>query len=142
MNEQQRRNTDFEERLLAQLQAVVAERGATEVSSEAAAAEPVTPAWRRGPRLALGGGDNAPAAFAVEPQEGGGVAITIHSLSEPEGVEQALEEAGVPSQVTYLAAGMACREPHYQPSMVEMPALPAATFGPLSAATSRGHGTR
>ncbi len=98
-----------------------------------ARAETDKPAWRRGPRLAMGGGvalaavaaalvvsaggDNAPAAFAVEPQEGGGVKIEIYSLGDPEGVEQALEEAGIASQVTFLEAGMTCREPHYQPSM-------------------------
>lgn len=147
MSRQQDPNTDFEGRLLAQLQAVVAERGAAEASAEAAAAEPATPAWRRGPRLALGGGvalaavaaglivsaggDNTPAAFAVEPQEGGGVNIEIYSLSDAGGVEEALEEAGVPSQVTYLETGTTCREPHYRPSMVEMPNLPGGEVRPF-----------
>jgi hypothetical protein len=156
MNEQRRPNNDFEGRLLAQLQAVVAERGAAEASSEVAGASAVTPAWRRGTRLALGGsvalaavaaglivsagGDNTPAAFAVEPQDGGGVTIKVHSLSEPEGVEQALEEAGVPSQVTYLAAGMACREPRYQPSMVEMPNLPGGDVRPFIGGNLAGSG--
>ncbi|HVO53246.1 MAG TPA: hypothetical protein VMT37_02430 [Solirubrobacterales bacterium] len=63
------------------------------------------------------GGDNTPAAFAVEREDGGGVRIQIYNLGDPEGVEQALEEAGVRSQVTFLPAGMTCREPHYQPSM-------------------------
>jgi hypothetical protein len=127
---------DFEQRLLDQLQAVVAERGATEVGSEATRAEVVT-LGRRGPRLALGGavalaavaaglivsagGDNTPAAFAVEPQEGGGVMIKVYSLSDASGLEQALEEAGIPSQVTWLPAGMVCREPHYRPSTVHLP---------------------
>ncbi len=69
-------------------------------------------AWRRrGPRLALGaalalaaiavalivsaGGDNSSRAFAVEPQEGGGVTIKIYSLEDAAGLEQALEEAGI-----------------------------------------------
>lgn len=100
------------------------------------AAEPAaeTPRWRRrGPRLALGaavaltavtaallvsaGGGETPAAYAVETKPGGGVTIKIYSLGEPEGVERALAEAGIASQVTYLEAGMVCREPHYQPSM-------------------------
>lgn len=67
--------------------------------------------------LVSAGGDNTPAAFAVEPQPGGGVKIEIYSLGDPEGVEGALEEAGIQSQVTYLPAGTTCREPHYQPSM-------------------------
>ncbi len=108
-----------------------------------AAAAPVTaPSWRRrGRRLALGaalavpavaaaliviaGGDNPPAAFAVEPQQGGGTLVKIYSLGDPEGVEQALEEAGVRSQVTYLPAGTTCREPHYQPSMALLRTLQA-----------------
>jgi hypothetical protein len=56
VNQKQNPGTDFEQRLLVQLRAVVAERGATEAASEAAAASAVTPAWRRpNPRLALAG---------------------------------------------------------------------------------------
>jgi len=97
-----------------------------------------TAAWRRrGARLALGGGlalaavaavlainaggGDTSRAFAVEPQEGGGVTIEIYSLSDASGLEQALEEAGIPSQVTWLPAGMVCREPHYTPSEVHLP---------------------
>jgi hypothetical protein len=107
-----------------------------------AAGGPVrSPSWRhrRGPRLALGGtlalaaaavalifsagGDNPPAAYAVEPQPGGGVKIKIYDLGEPEGVEAALEQAGIASQVTYLPDGMTCREPHYTPSMATLRTL-------------------
>ena len=69
-------------------------------------------AWRRrGPRLALGsgialaavavalivsaGGDNTSKAFAVEPQDGGGVTIKIYSLEDASGLEAALEDAGI-----------------------------------------------
>jgi hypothetical protein len=106
-------------------------------------------AWRRrGPRLALGGGvalaavatvlainaggDNTSKAFAVEPQEGGGVTIKIYSLSDASGLERALEEAGIKAQVTWLPAGMVCREPHYTPSTVHLPgggALGGFTMG-------------
>jgi hypothetical protein len=141
MTKQEDPNTDFEGRLLAQLRAVVAERAEAAAGSEAAAGPttPATPAWRRGPRLALGGGvavaavaaglivsaggDNAPAAYAVETQPGGGVKIEIFDLGDPEGIEGALEDAGVNSQVTYLEPGMTCREPHYQPSMALMRTL-------------------
>ena len=98
---------------------------------------PGIPWRRRGPRLALGaamalaaiavalivsaGGDNTSKAFAVEPQDGGGVTIKIYSLEDDSGLEQALEEAGIPSQVTWLPAGMVCREPHYTPSQVHLP---------------------
>lgn len=109
-------------------------------AAAAAKAQTAAPLWRRrGPRLALGGavaltavaaalvvsagGDNTPSAYAVETRPGGGVKIEIFSLGEPEGVERALEEAGVASQVTYLDAGMTCREPHYQPSMAMLRTL-------------------
>jgi hypothetical protein len=140
MDRQQDPNTDFEARLLAQLKGVVAEREAEAARGEAAEVVAPTPAWRRrGPRLAMGGGvalaalaaalvvsaggDNTPAAYAVEPQPGGGVKLQIFNLGDPEGVEQALEEAGIDSQVNYLEAGMTCREPHYQPSMALMRTL-------------------
>lgn len=94
--------------------------------------------WRRrGPRLALGaamalaavavalivsaGGDNPPAAFAVEPRQGGGVTIEIYSLDDASGLEGALEDAGIRAQVTWLPAGKVCREPHYKPSIVHLP---------------------
>jgi hypothetical protein len=98
---------------------------------------PVTPWRRRGSRLALGaamalaaiavalivsaGGDNTSKAFAVEPQEGGGVTIKIYSLEDASGLEAALEEAGIRSQVTWLPAEMVCREPHFTPSVVHLP---------------------
>jgi hypothetical protein len=127
---------DFEQRLLARLKAVVAERGATAAATEAAGAQVASPSWRRrGPRLALGGGvalaaiavvlalnagsDNTSKAFAVEPLDGGGVTIKVHSLEEAAGLEKALADAGIPSQVSWLPAGTACREPHYTPSKVK-----------------------
>lgn len=131
------RNADFEERLLIQLQAFVAERGAAGASSEKAKTGDIAPAWRRGPRLALAGafalaavlaglivgagGDGTPSAFAIEPQDNGAVAIKIYSLSDASGLESALGEAGIPSQVTYLPTGMTCREPHFKPSTVNIP---------------------
>jgi len=110
---------------------------------------PPVAAWRRrGPRLALGGamalaaiavalvvsagGDNASKAFAVEPRDGGGVTIEIYSLEDAAGLEQALEEAGISSQVTWLPAGTVCREPHYTPSQVHLPGggtIGGATMG-------------
>jgi hypothetical protein len=96
------------------------------------------PAWRRRDlRLALGavmavvvvavalifraGGDPTPAAFAVKPQEGGGVRIEVYSLEDASGLEQALEDAGIRAQVTWLPPGMLCREPHFTPSIVKLP---------------------
>jgi hypothetical protein len=135
---EQKPKPDFEQRLLARLKAVVAERGAAASAAEAAEAQAATPAWRRrGPRLALGagialaaiavvlivsaGGDNTSKAFAVEPQQGGGVKIRIYSLEDASGLEQALKEAGIKAQVTWLPAGKVCREPHYKPAIVHLP---------------------
>ena len=112
-------------------------------------------AWRRrGPRLALGGaialaavtavlivsagGDNASKAFAVEPQDGGGVTIRIFSLSDASGLEGALEDAGIEAQVNWLPAGTVCREPHYKPSVVHLPG--GGSFGAMSMGGPGGNG--
>lgn len=128
-------DSNFQERLLDKLKAVVAQRGAEqEVSTESAAH---SPGWRRAPRLAVGAGavlaaaaaflvfnsgsDNTPKAFAVEPQDGGGVTITIYNPEDATGLEGAMAEAGIRSQVTWLAPGMTCREPRYTKSTVKSP---------------------
>jgi hypothetical protein len=134
---QQEPDTNFEERLLTRLREVVSERGAGEVSTQTAGVEDAARGWRSGARLAMGaalalaavvavllvsaGGDNPPAAFAVEPQEGGGVTIEVYSLEDASGLEQALEDAGIPAQVNWLPAGMTCREPRFEPSTVKLP---------------------
>jgi hypothetical protein len=135
---EQKPRPDFEQRLLERLKAVVAERGEAAAAAEAAETQDATPSWRRrAPRLALGaglalaaiavalivsaGGDNPSKAFAVEPQAGGGVKIKIYSLEDASDLEQALKEAGIRSQVTWLPAGKVCREPHYKPTIVHLP---------------------
>jgi hypothetical protein len=106
----------------------------------------------RAPRLALGaalavaaiavalivsaGGDHTQAAFAVEPQEGGGVTIKVYSLEDAAGLEQALEEAGIRAQVTWLPPGKFCREPHFTPSRAKVPGR-----GSLSGFVASGPGT-
>ena len=138
MSPEQKPQPGFEQRLLERLKAVVAESGEVAAAAEAAATEDATPSWRRrAPRLALGaglalaaiavvlivsaGGNNPSKAFAVEPQAGGGVKIKIYSLEDASGLEQALEDAGVRAQVTWLPAGKVCREPHYKPTIVRLP---------------------
>jgi hypothetical protein len=128
----------FEERLLAELKAVIADRAAAAARMEAEDHAAAKPAWRRlGPRLVLGGGialaavavalvvsaggGNPSKAFAVVPREGGGVTIKIYSLEDARGLERALEDAGVKAQVTWLPAGKVCREPHYKHSRVHLP---------------------
>ncbi|MGN6202047.1 MAG: hypothetical protein ACTHNY_06545 [Solirubrobacterales bacterium] len=92
---------------------------------------------RRVPRLALGaamalavvvavlvfraGGDPTPAAFAVEPREGGGVRIRVYSLEDAAGLEEALRDAGIRAQVTWLRPGMTCDETRFAPSVAKLP---------------------
>jgi hypothetical protein len=97
-----------------------------------------SPGWRRrAPRLAVGaamamaaiaavlifraGGDPTPAAFAVEPQEGGGVTIKVYSLEDASGLEDALEDAGIRAQVTWFPPGMTCNEMRFTPSIAKLP---------------------
>lgn len=144
MKENRKPGSNFEERLLDELKSVVSQRGTEqEVSAESAAH---SPGWRRAPRLALGalavlaaaaavlvfnsGGSNTPKAFAVQPQDGGGVTIEVYSPEDAAGLEGALAEAGIRSQVTWLPAGMTCHEPRYTPSNVKSPA--GGSIGGLS----------
>ncbi len=131
MKENRDRGSNFEERLLEELKNVVAQRAADE---EELSTEPEKhPAGRRSaPRLAFGGATvlaaaavmlvfnsgsgDTPKAFAVEPQDGGGVTISIYSAEDASGLEGALAEAGIRSQVTWLPAGLTCREPRFTPS--------------------------
>ncbi|MBS1882734.1 MAG: hypothetical protein JSS97_07240 [Actinobacteria bacterium] len=125
MNQQQK-PSNFEERLREYLRAVVAERGAE-------GTEPVgsAPTWRRALRpalagagvatvagavlLVLAGGNDTSAAYAVEPQDGGQVRVEIRSLEDAQGLQDALDEAGVPANVNYVPAGTVCREPRFKP---------------------------
>jgi hypothetical protein len=127
---------NFEERLLDELKALV-EQSDSEQEVVTKRTEP-SPRRRRAPRPALGavavlaaaatllvfnsGGGNTPKAFAVEPQEGGGTTIKIYSPEDAAGLEAALAEAGIRSQVTWLPAGMTCHEPRYTASSVKSPA--------------------
>jgi hypothetical protein len=129
------RDNDFEERLLARLKAVVTERGAAEPGPATTASGPAGPKWRRPARLALGavaalavaalvlvfssGGDNPSKAFAVEPQKGGGVTIKVYDLEDASGLENALKDAGIKAQVTWLPAGTTCRQSRFKPSTVK-----------------------
>lgn len=133
MNQQRNQDDNFEERALTRLKAEVAKRGAVAARVEAQEASTAAPAWRRrAPRLALGGGvavaavatalavnagsGNSSKAFAVEPQDGGGVTIKVNSPEDAPGLEAALAEVGIRSQITWLPAGMTCREPRFTPS--------------------------
>jgi hypothetical protein len=112
---------------------------------------PTPPRRRRGPRLALGGvaalvvlatiliisagGDQGSTAFAVEPQDGGGVTIKLYSAEDASGLEAALGDVGIRSHITWLPAGMACREPRFTPSTA-----PTAMGGEIGGFTVSGPG--
>jgi hypothetical protein len=127
MNEQERTETEFERRLRGELTAIVAERGAAQAAPTTPGARP---AWRRrGPRLGLAvaavaavaavvlivnaGGSDTSAAFAVEAEPEGIVTVEIAGLEDATGLEAELDDAGIPASVSYLSAGMTCREPRF-----------------------------
>ena len=148
MKEDRNDGSNFEERLLQQLKAVVAQRGAEQEDATESAEH--SSGWRRAARPAVvaagvlaaaaavlvfnSGGNNPPPAFAkgfaVERQRGGGVAIKIYSANNATGLERALRKAGIRSQVTWLAAGMSCREPRFTPSTAQT--SPGGTIGALT----------
>jgi hypothetical protein len=128
-------DSNFQERLLDELKTVVAQRGAEpEVSTQTV---PRSPGWRPASQLTIGAGavlaaaaaflvfnsgsDNTSKAFAVEPQDAGGVTITIYSPEDAAGLEGALADAGVRSEVTWLPSGTTCREPRFTKSTVKSP---------------------
>ena len=132
MNRQRRPETDFSQRLRTELTQFVVERGRAE------SAVPPTPGTKarsfprrlRGVRLGLSvsaiggilvailifsaGGSHTSPAFAVEPKPEGIINVEIRSLDDAKGLEEALDAAGVPSSVNYLAAGMTCKEPRFR----------------------------
>jgi len=129
MDQPQTPETEFARRLRAELKATVAERGAAPTATASRSAKP---AWRRrGPRagfaataviavaaaalIVSAGGGNTATAFAVESQPEGEVTVEIRSLEDAPGLEDALDEAGIRASVSYLATGMACKEPRFQP---------------------------
>jgi hypothetical protein len=102
----------FEDRLLDQLRQVVAERPAP---------EPVTHRRRHRTRLALAGAGVAaataavalvvssnevtPNAYAVQSRPDGSISVSIRSLSDADGLQRSLRDAGVPAVVDYVPSG-------------------------------------
>jgi len=131
MNEERKQHSHFEERLLEELKTVVAQRAAEQPATETETGTHLS-GWHRGSRLAFGatavcaaaaamlvfnsGNGDTSKAFAVETQDGGGVTISVYSAEDASGLEGALAEAGIRSQVSWLPAGMTCREGRFTPS--------------------------
>jgi len=142
----------FEDRLLAQLRLVVAERPVP--PDAAATAIPGGPRVRRG-RLALAGavaaatagaavvatsGDVTPSAYAVQPRGDGAVTVHIRSLADADGLQRELRAAGVPAVVSYSAAGSAgCDGPGTTPGAG---GAPTGAPGPVTQVGGAAMGTR
>jgi hypothetical protein len=133
MNQGQSQETEFARRLRAKLTTIVADRAAAQTAQSTTNVPTTNSLWRRRePRIALAGvavtvlaalallvsasGRDTQAAFAVEAQPEGEVSVEIRSLEDAKGLEEALDEAGVPASVNYLATGMACKQPRFQPA--------------------------
>lgn len=130
MNDHRDRDSRFEERLLGELKTVVTQRAAEQELATAPETHAAGP--RRAPRLAFGaaavcaaaaamlvlntGSSDSSKAFAVEQQDGGGVTISVYSAEDATGLEGALADVGIRSQVTWLPAGMTCSEPRFTQS--------------------------
>jgi hypothetical protein len=116
--------THYEERLLAELRALV--------EQNAAAAPPPRAVRRRRPRLvvagvaggacaataliAFAGGDDGSTAYAVDHHDDGSVTVEIKALADATGLERELRAAGVPAEVDYLPIGQKCREGRFKPA--------------------------
>lgn len=133
MNQGRSQETEFARRLRAELTTIVANRAAAQAAQTTTSAPTTRSVWLLGdPRFALAsvavivlaavalivsasGGDTS-AAFAVEAEAEGEVSVEIRSLEDAKGLEEALGAAGVPASVNYLAPGMTCKEPRFQPA--------------------------
>jgi hypothetical protein len=116
--------SQFEDRLLAELSRLVAECPSPEVGAlprphrrrplvfagTAAAAAAAAAAL-----FAFTSGGVAP-AFAVDRQPNGDVSVTINQLSDAQGLQSQLRAAGINAEVDYTPAGKGCREPRGRPA--------------------------
>lgn len=104
----------FEDRLLVELRALVAERPAPTVAHRPrprrtriglAVAGGAAAATVAAVALVAGSGDRPSNAYAVERLADGAVSVSINSLSDADGLERKLREAGVPAVVDYDPTG-------------------------------------
>jgi hypothetical protein len=116
--------TRYEDRLLAELRALVEQNAAT--------APPPRAVRRRRPRLvvagvaggacaataliAFAGGDDGSTAYAVDRRDDGSVTVAVKALADAAGLERALRAAGVPAEVDYLPQGKTCRDGRFEPA--------------------------
>ena len=108
MNQTHKPDTDFEQRLLAQLRAVVAERGVAEAGSGAAEPAAAGPGWRRpSPRLAFAGAGALAAIvtaillFSSGPSAEPAAAEVLHQTAAIAAADINLQALPGPGQVLY-----------------------------------------
>lgn len=125
----------FEERLLEELRAIVAERAAQAPGRAGLVRSRRTAVGRRvviglaaSAALAAGTAIVVPlvsgeeAAYAVE-RNGDSVTVTIQRFTDADGLERALERNGISAEVDYLPLGKVCREPRFVPAPAQPPSL-------------------
>ncbi len=101
-------NENFESRLLTELRQVSAESPAPRAETARprrygrfVAAGTGLAAVVAGVAIYAGSGSNTPSAYAVETKPDGMVSVAITRLKDAKGLEQSLNEAGVPAEVNY-----------------------------------------
>ena len=138
----------FEERLLGELRALVAERAA---DAQRPSGRPHGHTARRGRRFALAGavalavviagmagllrhvgGGPAP-AYAVTRHADGSVTVEVRSLRDAAGLQRALRADGISAVVVYTPPGKTCRRPWFTPAHVHV----ATTVGSSVQRTAR-----
>lgn len=116
----------FEENLLQELRAIVAEQRLPAAAPAIRRRDPrprllgagaATLAAAAGATLilAIGGGDPVEPAFAVERNSDDTVSVTVNSLQDADGLERALKAEGISAVVDYVPAGKTCKEPRGKP---------------------------
>ncbi len=119
-----RRESDgFQNRLLAELKDVVANRSVAPSQTATAGSShrfrmrlgmSLAVAVAMAATLAVLVGPATTPAYAVTSQSDGTVLVEINHLSDAAGLRAKLDAAGIPSRVDYLPSGTICREPRFQ----------------------------
>ncbi len=138
MTSGQHDNDRFDERLLAELRRLVDARKSE--GTEPRARPPRKVVWRR--RVVLAGtaiaavaiaitvlvpGNTTP-AYAIARAADGSVTVTFNSFQDASGLQQGLQNAGVPAMVQFLPSGQDCSQPV---TVTPVPASELPVFDPV-----------
>ncbi|ADD44237.1 hypothetical protein Snas_4593 [Stackebrandtia nassauensis DSM 44728] len=127
---QPNRPRGFEDRLLNEFRTYFDERNQTMTNTEETPAK--TPRFGRATKFSFAGGIGAVAlgigavvalpaltaspAYAVEEKDNGNIDIELYGPQDPEGLEEALAEYGIQSQVDFPPSGMGCAPDRFEPA--------------------------